>query len=69
MENLQFVDPDGEGTAYPAPYGDSGRTVYNGEKGCTGCGLILNPVQALNSDLCPSCMRRKAAKQVANRMA
>lgn len=66
---INFVDPTGDGTAYPAPFPVTERTVYAGDKPCTACGYILNPVQALNSDICPSCTRRKAANQVANRMA
>jgi hypothetical protein len=66
---LGFVDPTGDGTSFPTPYPVSdGRTMYNGDKGCTECGYILNPVQALGSDICPSCTRRKANKQVANKM-
>ena len=68
--DLSMIDPSGDGTAFPAPYpADLKRTSYNGDKGCTGCGIILNPVQSLNSDLCPGCTKRKAAKQIANRMA
>lgn len=66
--DLRFVDPEGDGTANPAPYPSTDRTVYNGEQGCTACGLILNPIQALNSDLCPSCIRRDAVKRVSKRM-
>ena len=67
--DLSAIDPTGEGTAFPTPYpADINRTSYNGDKGCTSCGVILNPVQALNSDICPMCSRRKAVKQVANRM-
>jgi len=66
---IKFVDPSGDGTAFPTPYPTSdGRTLYNGSKGCDECGYILNPVQALNSDICPSCTRRKAVKQVSNKM-
>jgi len=67
--DLSSIDPNGEGTAFPTPYpADINRTQYNGDKGCASCGIILNPVQALNSDICPTCTRRKAVKQVANRM-
>jgi len=67
--DLSAIDPTGEGTAFPTPYpaGFNG-TAYNGDKGCTDCGIILNPVQALHSDICPGCTKRKANKQVANRM-
>ena len=68
--DLRFVDPTGDGTEYPTPYpADLSRTSYNGDTSCAGCGIILNPVQSLNSDLCPGCTKRKAAKQIANRMA
>lgn len=67
--DLRMIDPDGEGAAFPAPYpADINRTNYNGDKGCTSCGLILNPVQSLNSDICPSCSRRQAIKRVKNKM-
>lgn len=36
------------------------HTIYNGSKGCKGCGAVINPVQSLsNSEHCPSCTRRK----------
>ena len=67
--DFSSIDPSGDGIAFPTPYPPSdGRTMYNGDKGCDSCGLILNPVQALHSDLCPACSRRKAVKQVANKM-
>ena len=70
MAQLKYIDPEGDGVAYPAPYpAGLDKTVYNGSKPCGDCGVYLNPVQALNSDLCPSCSRRKAANQIANRMA
>lgn len=67
--DLSAIDPSGDGTAFPTPYPKNvNNTVYNGDTGCTACGLILNPVQSLNSDLCPSCTRRKAAHRVSNKM-
>lgn len=67
---LGFIDPDGDGTAYPTPYpAGLNKTAYNGDGQCTACGLHLGPVQKLNSDLCPGCSRRKAANSIANRMA
>jgi len=66
--DLKFTDPEGEGTEQPTPYPSTDRTIYVGDKGCRGCGLILNPVQVLNSDLCPSCNRRDAVKRVSNKM-
>jgi hypothetical protein len=64
MANVQlgFIDPDGEGTPYPAPYPSGNQTIYNGTTGCQGCGLLLGPVQALHSDLCPSCVNQKASR-------
>jgi hypothetical protein len=67
--DLTSIDPSGDGTSYPTPYPTSvERTLYNGDKACTGCGLILNPVQVLNSDICPSCNKRKAVKRITNKM-
>lgn len=70
MVQLNYVDAEGDGIAQAAPYPNGlDKTVYNGSKPCGGCGVYLNPVQSLNSDLCPSCSRRKASNQLANRMA
>jgi predicted RNA-binding Zn-ribbon protein involved in translation (DUF1610 family) len=67
--DLRMIDPTGEGTSFPSPYpADAGRTSYNGDSNCKSCGLILNPVQSLNSDLCPSCSRRTAINRVKNKM-
>jgi hypothetical protein len=44
-------------------------TVYNGSKACKGCGMLLNPVQSLQKDLCSSCHRRKLTNLVKGRMA
>lgn len=66
---LDYVDPMGEGMAEPAPTPMLDKTVYNGSKPCSDCGYLLGPVQALHSDICPSCSRRKAINQVKNRMA
>lgn len=67
---INYLDPEGDGTEYKTPYpsAERGTTVYNGSKGCNDCGILMGPVNALNSDICPGCSRRKAAKHVANRM-
>jgi hypothetical protein len=44
-------------------------TVYNGSTSCKGCGMMLNPVQSLHTELCSSCNRRKLNKLVKGRMA
>ena len=70
MVQLNFVDPTGDGTSYPTPYPtDLKTTVYNGSKGCNACGVLINPVAALQSDLCQPCSRRKASNQLSSRMA
>lgn len=67
--DLSSIDPSGDGTNFPTPYPvNVNATSYNGDKGCKACGLILNPVQALNSDICPSCTKRKAVNQFSSRM-
>jgi len=67
--DLSSIDPSGDGTTFSAPYPQNlDETVYNGSTGCGACGIILNPVQALHSDLCPSCNKRKAAHRVSNKM-
>jgi predicted RNA-binding Zn-ribbon protein involved in translation (DUF1610 family) len=48
---------------------DLSQTYYNGSKPCIECGLVLNPVQSLHSDMCPNCNRRKAAHLVKGMMA
>ena len=70
MVQLNYVDPTGDGTSYPTPYPvELQDTVYNGSKGCKDCGVLINPFEALNSDLCRPCSRGKVAKRVANKMA
>jgi hypothetical protein len=66
---MEHVDPTGDGTWEAAPSPQLDKTVYNGSRPCSDCGYILGPVQALHSDICPSCSRRKATRQVQNRMA
>lgn len=48
---------------------DLKTTYYNGSKPCIECGVTLNPVQSLHSDMCPNCNRRKAAHLVKGGMA
>jgi hypothetical protein len=68
-----FTDATGEGMAGAEDVKlDTQRslgTVYNGSKGCTACGMMLNPVQSLHTELCSSCSRRKMNTLVKNRMA
>jgi len=45
------------------------QTMYNGSGSCKSCGYTMTPVEALYSELCPTCTRRKAHKQVKGRMA
>lgn len=67
---LDYVDVTGDGTALPAPMPQGlDQTVYNGSGSCGGCGIMISPVQALHSDLCSNCTKRKAAKALSNRMA
>jgi len=66
--DLTSIDPSGDGTAYPIQPAKLGGTVYNGTKGCADCGIALNPYQALNSSVCPNCNKRKAVKQLSNKM-
>jgi len=47
---------------------DLKKTYYNGSKPCIECGLMLNPVQSLHAELCPTCSRRKSAKLLKGRM-
>lgn len=63
----RYVDPEGEGTPYPNP-GTLG-TVYNGSQSCELCGVLMNPLQALHSDLCTNCHRKIARRRLDNRMA
>jgi hypothetical protein len=68
-----FTDSTGEGMAGAEDVKlDTQReigTVYNGSTGCKACGMILNPVQSLHTELCSSCSRRKLDTRVKNRMA
>jgi predicted RNA-binding Zn-ribbon protein involved in translation (DUF1610 family) len=69
-----FTDSTGEGMAGAedvalATQRDLKKTYYNGSKPCIECGFILNPVQSLQSEKCPTCSRRAAAKLIKGRMA
>lgn len=44
------------------------KTYYNGTKPCIGCGLMLDPYQALHNQYCPNCSNRKSYNLVKNRM-
>lgn len=66
--DLTSIDPSGDGTVYPINPANLGSTVYNGTTGCADCGMAMNPYQALNSELCPNCNKRKAVKQLSNKM-
>jgi hypothetical protein len=71
-----FTDSTGEGMAGAEDVKlrtqkDLSQTLYNGSKGCSDCGITMNPVQSMYStdELCPSCKRRKQVKLVKGRMA
>lgn len=42
---------------------------YRGSAPCPTCGVILNPVEAMSSLLCPPCNDAKAARRVKGRLA
>jgi hypothetical protein len=46
-----------------------GGTVYNGSKSCKSCGVPMDPVQSLLTEMCTSCQRRKHYSLVKGRMA
>ena len=70
-----FTDSTGEGMAGAEDVSletqrDLKNTLYNGSKGCTNCGKLMNPVESLqDAALCPNCRRRKAYNLVKGRMA
>lgn len=68
-----FTDATGDGMAGAMDIGlETQRemgTVYNGSTSCKACGILLNPVQSLHTQLCSSCNRRKLEKLVKGRMA
>ena len=68
-----FTDATGEGMAGAMDVSlETQRkmpTVYNGSASCKGCGMMLNPVQSLHMELCPSCNRRRQVNLVKGRMA
>jgi hypothetical protein len=68
-----FTDSTGEGMAGAEDVSletqrDLGATLYNGSKACKACGITLNPVQSLHSEICSSCNRRRMNRLVKNRM-
>ena len=48
---------------------DLKTTYYNGSKPCIECGMTLNPVQSLHTEMCSNCTRRKQTKLLKGRMA
>lgn len=69
-----FTDSTGEGMAGATDVSletqkELARTVYNGSKACKSCGLQMDPVQSLLTELCTSCQRRKHYSLVKGRMA
>jgi hypothetical protein len=71
-----FTDSTGEGMAGAedvklSTQRDLSKTLYNGSKSCSDCGIQMNPVQSMysNDERCPSCRRRKQVKLVKGRMA
>jgi len=69
-----FTDSTGDGMAAAtdvrlATQNAMKETMYNGSGSCKNCGYTLTPVEALYSELCPTCTRRKAVQQVKGRMA
>lgn len=69
-----FTDSTGEGMVGATDVSletqkDLKNTLYNGSKSCKACGYMMNPVESLkDSELCPTCNRRKAMKLVKGRM-
>lgn len=69
-----FTDSIGEGMAGAtdvryATQQELKKTLYNGSKSCKKCGYTMEPYEALLSELCPSCSRRKATQLKKNGMA
>jgi hypothetical protein len=48
---------------------DLSKTHYNGSKPCIECGMALNPVQSLHTEMCSNCTRRNQSKLLKGRMA
>jgi predicted RNA-binding Zn-ribbon protein involved in translation (DUF1610 family) len=42
---------------------------YRGSAPCPTCGIIMNPVEAMYSLLCPTCKEGRAARRVKGKMA
>jgi hypothetical protein len=69
-----FTDSTGEGMAGATDVSletqkDLSKTQYNGSKDCTACGISMDPVQSLLSQMCSSCQRRKHKSLMKGRMA
>lgn len=42
------------------------QTIYNGSTSCTGCGALIQPTTAMyTGTVCPDCVSRKHAKNIA----
>lgn len=69
-----FTDSTGEGMAGATDVSletqkTLAKTLYNGSKACKSCGVAMDPVQSLLTELCTSCQRRKHYSLVKGRMA
>jgi len=70
-----FTDSTGEGMAGAEDVALSTqkelkRTIYNGDRVCTGCGKSMDPIQSLhNQEKCPSCVRKQHFTRVKGKMA
>lgn len=65
-----FTDSTGEGIAGGTDVRlSTQKTIYNGSKMCKNCGYNMDPYEALLSELCPTCTRRKAVHNLKGRMA
>ena len=69
-----FTDSTGEGMTGAEDVAlqtqkELGKTIYNGDTACKGCGRRIDPVQSLLNEMCTSCQRRKHYSLVKGRMA
>lgn len=70
-----YTDSTGEGMAGAtdvslATQKDLTKTLYNGTRNCTKCGIAMDPVQSLlNQEVCTHCDRREKSSRVKGRMA
>ena len=68
-----FTDSTGEGMAGAEDVlfqtqKNMKKTYYNGTKLCNGCGVQIQPYQALYGDTCSTCKAKEASKLIKNRM-